>query len=82
MNTKSYKDKRARRIRSISGNRSKDSLLDSDLDENEDRSIVFTQRHINIIDSDNEFSGKPSSHEGAKRLFSKNKIIYILFYDI
>ncbi|KAK1130975.1 hypothetical protein K0M31_017280 [Melipona bicolor] len=61
MSTRSYKNKRTIRMRSISGNRSEDSLLDSDSDAS--HPILFTRRCINIIDSDDEFSGKSSSDE-------------------
>lgn len=65
MNKNSSKNKRTIRIRSISGNRSEESLLDFDSDE--DHPIIFTRRRINIVDSDDEFSGKSSSDKGAKR---------------
>jgi len=60
MDTKSYKNERAIRIRRISGNRSEDSLLDSEYDE--DHPVVFTRRRINI-DNDDEFSTESSSDE-------------------
>ncbi|CAK9814101.1 PiggyBac transposable element-derived protein 3 [Anthophora plagiata] len=60
MNAKSLKNKRGIRIRRISGNRSEDSLLDSESDED---LIVFPRRRINIIDSDEEFSTQSSSDE-------------------
>ncbi|KOX80015.1 hypothetical protein WN51_06427 [Melipona quadrifasciata] len=53
MNTKSCKNKRIR-IRSISDNRSKESLLDFDSDKY--HPIIFIQRRISIVDSDDEFS--------------------------
>ena len=50
MNTKSYKNKRAIRIRSISSNRSEDLLLDSDFgSSDEDYLIVFTRRRIILL---------------------------------
>ena len=52
MDTKAHKSKRGIRFRRISGNRSEDTLLDSD----EDYSIVFARRLTNIIDSHKEFS--------------------------
>ena len=61
MDAKSRKNKRGIRIRRISGNKSEDSLLDSESDE--DHPVVFTRRRINIIDSDNELSTESSSDE-------------------
>ncbi|XP_043486380.1 piggyBac transposable element-derived protein 3-like [Polistes fuscatus] len=58
MNRKSHERNRGIRIRRISGNRSDDSLLDSESDED---IIVFPRRRINIIDSDEEFSDQSSS---------------------
>lgn len=60
MNTKSDRNNRGIRIRRISGNRSDDSLLDSESDEDV---IVFPRRRINVIDSDEEFSTRSSSDE-------------------
>ena len=60
MNTKSDKNKRGIRIRHISSNRSEDSLLDSESDED---LVVFPRRWINIIDSDEEFSTESSSDD-------------------
>lgn len=53
MNTKLHKNKRGIRIRRIYDNRSEDSLLNSESDE--DHSIAFTRRRINIIKSDDKF---------------------------
>ena len=60
MNTKSDKNKRGIRIRHINGNRSEDSLLNSESDEDP---VVFPRRRINIIDSDEEFSTESSSDD-------------------
>lgn len=64
MNTKSPRKNRGIAIRRISGNRSDDSLLDSESDEDV---IVFPRRRINIIDSDEEFSAQSSSDEEHAR---------------
>ena len=60
MKLKSDKNKRGIRIGRISGNRSEDSLLNSESDKDP---VVFPRRRINIIDSDEEFSTESSSDD-------------------
>ncbi|XP_035731241.1 piggyBac transposable element-derived protein 3-like [Vespa mandarinia] len=60
MKTKSHRNNRGITIRRISGNRSDDSLLNSESDEDV---IVFPRRRINVIDSDRKFNTQSSSDE-------------------
>ena len=77
MDRESHKNKRGIRIRRISGNRSEDSLLDSEFDE--DHPVVFTRRRINVIDSDDEFSTESlSDEENSEVMDSLQKIRSIL----
>ncbi|KAI4490584.1 hypothetical protein M0804_003528 [Polistes exclamans] len=69
MDTESHKNKRGILIRRISDNTSEDFLLYSEIDE--DHPLIFNQRRINIIDSDDKFSTKPLSdkdNSGAQKI--------------